>query len=484
MSAPTDLPAAPASPAPLSPHAGPPLPSGTGPASHQGQPASVLVVGAGIAGLAAAWHLAQAGLRVRVLEAGDAPGGRMSTVAAGQHLFERGAQFLSSGYTAVPQLAAAVGLAPARPLASTASAVVRAGRPRRLRATHATDPLRSGLLGTAEWLRMGMALWGVRGPLGTLALNDLGAWADFDRESAATWLGRRRAGGALAYVSEPVLHGFYFLDPETTSAALALQVSAFGWRRQATTALASGMQSLPHKLAQSLPVSYGHRVEQIVQDGQGVRASGPGFEARADYLVCAMPAPHARRAWRDADTLARRLMETPYSRTINLGLLTRPGFRPPPALQNLYGLLVPRTERRHIAAIALEAGKLGPAPDGAQVINVMLSDSAAAARLGASDASVLADVLPELEGYLPGISHALADCLVSRWEHAMPCADVGHARDVQAYRTRRPAGGQRVFLAGDYLNAPFTDAAALSGQWAAQALLATAALPTAAARRD
>ena len=213
-----------------------------------------------------------------------------------------------------------------------------------------------------------------------------------------------------------------------------------------------------------------------------MRASGPGFEARADYGL-RDAAPHARRAARRRHACApadgNAVQPHHQSRPLDPSRLP-----PAPALQNLYGLLVPRTERRHIAAIALEAGKLGPAPDGAQVINVMLSDSAAAARLGASDASVLADVLPELEGYLPGISHALADCPVSRWEHAMPCADVGHARDVQAYRTRRPAGGQRVFTAGDYLNAPFTDAAALSGQWAAQALLATAALPTAAARRD
>jgi len=110
------------------------------------------------------------------------------------------------------------------------------------------------------------------------------------------------------------------------------------------------------------------------------------------------------------------------------------------------------------------------------VINVMLSDAAAAERLGASDASVLADVLPELEAYLPGISWALADCVVSRWEHAMPCVPVGHARDVLDYRTRPRAAGRRVFLAGDYLNAPFTDAAALSGTWAAQAVLETSAL--------
>ncbi|NUA26735.1 FAD-dependent oxidoreductase [Cupriavidus basilensis] len=95
----------------------------------------------------------------------------------------------------------------------------------------------------------------------------------------------------------------------------------------------------------------------------------------------------------------------------------------------------------------------------------------AADRLGASDAQILADVLPEDEHYLPGISRQLQDCLVTRWAQAMPTVPVGRAADVLAYRSRAPASRQRVFLAGDYVNAPFTDAAAATGLWAAQAIM-------------
>jgi protoporphyrinogen oxidase len=49
------------------------------------------VIGAGIAGLTAAYDLAQANVPVTVLEASDRIGGRMVTDRFGGYLFDRGA---------------------------------------------------------------------------------------------------------------------------------------------------------------------------------------------------------------------------------------------------------------------------------------------------------------------------------------------------------------------------------------------------------
>jgi phytoene dehydrogenase-like protein len=70
----------------------------------------VIVVGAGISGLCAAYRLAEAGLRVKVLERGSRVGGRMTTDAVDGFVLDRGAQFLSSEYTVLRSLADAVGL--------------------------------------------------------------------------------------------------------------------------------------------------------------------------------------------------------------------------------------------------------------------------------------------------------------------------------------------------------------------------------------
>jgi len=58
----------------------------------------VLIVGAGLAGLSCARHLAKAGVAVQVLEAGDAPGGRVRTDEVEGFLLDRGFQVLLTAY--------------------------------------------------------------------------------------------------------------------------------------------------------------------------------------------------------------------------------------------------------------------------------------------------------------------------------------------------------------------------------------------------
>src|ERR1700712_1164191 len=68
----------------------------------RGTDADVLVVGAGLAGLAAALRLTAAGRTVRVLEASDGPGGRMRSDVVDGFTIDRGFQVLNTAY---PELA-------------------------------------------------------------------------------------------------------------------------------------------------------------------------------------------------------------------------------------------------------------------------------------------------------------------------------------------------------------------------------------------
>jgi phytoene dehydrogenase-like protein len=58
----------------------------------------VLVVGAGLSGLACAQRLAAAGLEVRVLEASDAVGGRVRTDVIDGFRCDRGFQLVNPSY--------------------------------------------------------------------------------------------------------------------------------------------------------------------------------------------------------------------------------------------------------------------------------------------------------------------------------------------------------------------------------------------------
>lgn len=64
----------------------------------------VVVVGAGLAGLSCARHLAAGGMDVRVLEAGDAVGGRVRTDLIDGFTLDRGFQVLNTAYPELPRV--------------------------------------------------------------------------------------------------------------------------------------------------------------------------------------------------------------------------------------------------------------------------------------------------------------------------------------------------------------------------------------------
>ncbi len=70
----------------------------------------VIIVGAGIGGLAAGYWLGQRGYEVEILEASDRPGGRMQTLERKGDKVDVGAQFYHSDYRYAYQLMDAVGL--------------------------------------------------------------------------------------------------------------------------------------------------------------------------------------------------------------------------------------------------------------------------------------------------------------------------------------------------------------------------------------
>lgn len=72
--------------------------------------ARVLIVGAGIAGLTAAYRLQQAGVAVDIVEASDRIGGRLKSLSQQAGVVELGGEFIDSRHTCVRSLAAELGL--------------------------------------------------------------------------------------------------------------------------------------------------------------------------------------------------------------------------------------------------------------------------------------------------------------------------------------------------------------------------------------
>ncbi len=431
---------------------------------------SVLVVGAGIAGLTAAYRLSKLGLDVTVLEASERVGGRMTTDRRDGYLIDRGAQFLSDGYSVICDLIGELGLGQHVARARGWTGIVRGGAVRRTNASYPWTVATSGLLRWRDAFRVARASVSLVGATRHLPLSDYSKWHMLDDADAAEWIAASFGEDALEYVFEPMLEGFYFQAPEQMSRAWPAVVWSFGARRRRATALASGIGSLPEALAQKVKVCLATPAQAIDTAGLGVSVQTPAGVLQADHLVLATMAPVARRLYAPDRDVENRLLGTGYSAAMNISFAIPEGVSSARVPKDLYGLLIPRRERQVIAAVGLESRKCHRYAPKGDLLNVMLGGSAASRLMQAPEGHVLAEVLPELQRYFPGIDRTIGFAHFSRWANAEPRSPVGRSRDLQQYRQGWHPG-LKVILAGDYMSIPCAEGAAESGDWAASALV-------------
>lgn len=393
----------------------------------------------------------------------------MTSDRLGGHVVDRGAQFLSSEYVLVRRLLREMGLERDLRDTSQCSAVVREGRPLRVRAGSPLDAVR--LLGvracwtlwwkTREFLRQRNAP----------SLSDYSQWVIHDTESVASWCARELAAEITDRVFEPMLQGFFFQTPEETSKALAVVLAVFGGRQARTVCLANGLGSLPEALAKTKEVLFGQTVRAVETGAGGALVHTADGIHRASRVVLAVPAPVAQKIIRTPeDPLMEGLLSTPYSASLNVACVTDPGFRLPKTLRKAYGLLIPRAERSLVAAVGFENNKRPPMGPG-QLINLLFSDEAARRFLPKTDPDVLSAALSSVEGLLPGLARHVLQTRVYRWSLAEPRSPVGRSAALAAYRRRCAHTPPVLLLAGDYMSMPFTEGAAESGRWAAEAIV-------------
>jgi phytoene dehydrogenase-like protein len=250
--------------------------------------ADVVVVGAGLAGLACARALHRAGRDVVVLEASDAVGGRVRTDEVDGFRLDRGFQVMLTGY---PELRANVDLAALDPRSFSPGVTIRrGGRFHRL-----ADPTREPASAPGA-LRLATPLDGLR----------LLAWrrrllrtpgptlATAPQASTAELLaGRGFSSGLVAGFFRPFLSGTFF-DPRLSTSSRLTELVFRSFLRGEVAVPAHGMQRLPEQVASALPADRVRTATPVeaVEPGVAHTADGP---LRADAVVVATEAPAAAR---------------------------------------------------------------------------------------------------------------------------------------------------------------------------------------------
>ena len=416
------------------------------------------VVGAGLAGLAAAADLAAAGVDVGVREADDDVGGRVRTdrvTPEGVAAREEEAFQLARGFqvllTAYPELQQRADLAALRPGRFAPGALVRAeGAFHRV-----ADPFRAPLALPAT----------LRAPVGTLA----------DKLRVARLRARTRRGPAEAPFAGPQrtaaaelaaqgfsarmverlfrpLFGGVLLDPQLATSARLLAFTFRMFSEGDVVLPAAGVGALPRQLAAALPervlVRLGAPVDALTPTG--VRLAS-GEEVRADAVVVATDGPGAAR----------------------LTGVTAPAGKPVACLQ--FAAERPPVDE---PLIVLDGEGTGPvahcsvpsvvAPDYAPPGTALVSATVLSDHLDVDDATLEARVRAQLSGWF-GRG-------VSAWR-LLRCERIRYAQPAQAppalaepYQPARLAPGR--YLAGDHRAHASQHGALRSGARAAAAVLA------------
>jgi monoamine oxidase len=278
------------------------------PLERKGPAKKVIVVGAGLAGLAAAYELTQAGHEVTVFEARLRPGGRVRTLreAFSDGLYaEAGARIFSDSYPRLLHYAKLLDV-PFAPIPSEAFASLYYLRGQRLTAA-AGEPVDWPYDLSAEERQLG--------PFGILmkhvspALEEIGDpslpdWRldpvkHYDQSTFNEFLRRQ---GVSSQALELLGRTFWFGEGADTTSALQYLVSYLApfFQGQGLYAFRGGNDLLPRTLAARLQdkIHYGAPVGRINHGPKGVEAvfrQGGAYQTvEAEHLICAVPFSHLR----------------------------------------------------------------------------------------------------------------------------------------------------------------------------------------------
>lgn len=449
---------------------------------------SVVVVGAGISGLTAAWWLHKAGVEVTVLEKDMVAGGTMQTRCEDGWLVETGPNSALETTPLFGEMFAELGILGER-LYSDAKAerryILRDGRLHPL----PTSP--------GAFLKTG--LWTLAGKLRLLKEPFIGR-AERE-ETIAEFVERRIGKEFLDYAINPFVAGVYAGNPEHLSVRMAfpklyaleekygglIRGMIGGARERKKRAekakdrarmfsFMRGMQTFPEAIARHLGnrMKTGCEVTGIVRDPTGVVSiqfskGGVAESLTADVVVVAVPAFLASRLIEPMDSsLATMLSAIHYPPVAEVFL----GFHESRVGRPLdgFGFLIPAKEKRSILG-TIWSSALFPhrAPEGHVALTTFVGGSRQPELAGKSESELIALVLTELQD-LMHVTGEPSFSRVMRWDRAIPQYNLGYGKVIEAIEAfeKRYEG---VYFCANYRGGIAVGDCVMSGKETADAVL-------------
>ena len=414
----------------------------------QGVDADVIVVGAGISGLASAWGLQQRGARVVLLEAAPRAGGAIGSARERGCLLESGPNSALETTPLIGPLLTELGIAGERIETSAAARnryILRHGRLTAL-------PLSPAAFFTTR-------LFSTRAKLRFCCEPFIGRGAQAVEESVADFARRRLGTELLDYAINPFVGGVYAGNPATLSVSAAFprlheleqQHGSLIWGQLAGArerarnpekskqsapmfAFREGMQTLTDAIARQLArVELATEVVSVMpgSDGHVVAASSANGvrEYRARAVLLATPAYAAARLVAPfAATAAAALAVISYPPVaVAFSVYRRSAIAH--ALDG-FGMLIPECERRQILGTIFSSTLFENRAPGGLVLLTSFVGGTRQPELAQRDEQAIADLVQSELAAVLGVSASPEFVRVRRWPRAIPQYTLGHAARV------------------------------------------------------
>lgn len=422
------------------------------------------VIGAGIAGLAAARRILQAGGTPVVFESDDRVGGRIKTIRRNDFVFDVGAFIYLGSYAEATQEMRDVGLGPQMHKFDAFGAMPRDGELNFLDLSKPLGVLRTPYLSVRSKLKLAKLLAFLAKHWKDLNYTDASGVAAIDADTVTTYSRRELNEEVLDYVASVVVRGPWLSDPSYASVGQLLWTLK-NFFKPYFYGLDDGMDALPRAMAARLDdVRIATPVVNVTDAGGRVEVtyveSGQQRTEEFANAVITTTTGAALNIYPQMSGFAREYYEsTEYICSVNchIALTERPSN---PAT---YIMCSPREQPDLCGVIVDHLKANNRCPDDKGMITTFCRHEWCLDNLDTRDEEVIDAVLGFVKPYYGDLTAKVEDYEIGRWRDVVPIMHKGRFKAVDRFM-RETNPGARVQLAGDIGPIPGINGALVSGQ--------------------
>jgi protoporphyrinogen/coproporphyrinogen III oxidase len=434
--------------------------------------ADVVVVGGGIAGLAAALRFQDHGLKPLVLEAESRVGGRMTTDRVNGFVIDRGVTLIGNRFTRMRKLAKRLGLGPLMQPVGFTLGLEDADACRSYRAQRPDDIIFDRRISIAAKFALSRFYLDLLRHQMALVHGRSDRSSHIDTESTWSYLSRLGSGGEELFskIFEPGLRAAVGGALAPVSRAILMQTvwNTLGggfWN------LSDGVDRIPEAIGSQVPVITNARVQQLEYQTNAVDISasvqGQPKRLRARGAVFAVPGHLVPEICSQLPTwLMHPLGQTRFSRVASAHVALK---TPPKSPFVGYGFANQKMEG--VGVLELEHLRApGRCPEGTGMVSVYFTDTPAFRCLEQSDEALGERAIQIVEQTFPDTVNQALFTHVIRWETGIAMFPAGRMTEMTAIRRKLEHWDAPVDICGDYLDGLSSEGALRTGEQAADRL--------------